>query len=98
MSLVSLSSPALLKNAFGTSVSASSLSGPREYGTLLLALAIPVSYLQPPLGLREGRGSESEWLDLGEGLEAFRLAEGDLESDARSQGRWFGVEGSEVDC
>lgn len=98
MSLLNLLSSAVLKNAFGTSGSSSSLSGPREYGTLLLALAIPVSYLQPPLAFRGGSGRESEWWDRGEGFEAFRLAEGDLECGALSRGHWLGVEGNEVDC
>lgn len=98
MSAVNLASSAALRNAFGTSGSGSSLSGPKEYGTLLLALAIPVSYLQPPLRLCGGTGKKSDGSGLGEGLKLFRLSAGDLEWDCRSRGRWFGVEGSEVDC
>lgn len=97
MSVVNLPSSVGAKNALGTSKSLSSLSGPNEYGTRLLALAIPVSYLHPAVDFRDS-GSESEWCDLGEGLEAFRLAEGDLEWDVRSRGHWCGVEGSDVDC
>lgn len=88
-----------VRRVFNSDLCFSNGSGPSEYGTRRLALAIPVSYLQPPYCFRPAGGVLllSDGNEIGELFFAADSSEGEALCSERDWGRWKGVDGIDFD-